>query len=185
MANRARPWTDAEDQTLIDGNIAGESLTSIARKVGRPNSSVHNRAKTLKRPDGSPLTWDTSKTAEASKARHDRLKERRMGLLERAMDAAEGVYDTIEAPTYKRIFKGNYGQELVKEIDFIPPAERRDLAATATQHVAVMIRLAAVDDDQGADVGKSMLTRLALDIGGELAADIRTKIELNAGRIDA
>lgn len=173
-----RPLTDDELEQIRQGNAAGQSLNSIAKRLGRSPNAIHVAAKRL------GLSWDRSGVEAANAARAALGKERRQALQDRALSAAEKVYDTIEASKYKRIFKGEYGAEDVREIDFIPPNERRDLAATATQHVAISIRLAAVDDDSGVVAGASMLTKLAMDLGGALATDIATKIELNAGRTD-
>lgn len=181
MARTTRPVTDEEREQVRAGNAAGESLNAIAKRLGRGTSTIHDIGRTM----DPPLSWDRSGVEAANMARAADGKARRQALQDRALSAAEKVYDTIEAGKYQRVFKGEYGAEEVREIDFIPPNERRDLAATATQHVAISIRLAAVDDDAGVTAGTSMLAKLAADLGGALATDIATKIELNAGRTDA
>lgn len=168
------PWTDQDDATLTAANQAGESLHATAAKMGRSKSALSRASKRL------GLTWDRAATKTATAAIVADARSRRAGLRLRALTAAESGYDTLEAQTYKRIFKGAYGAEEERTIDFIPPSERRDLAASIAQHVAIESRLAAVDDDGGVATAKSMLGRLALDIGGELAMDLRTKLDLTA-----
>ena len=46
-----RPWTEAEDRQLLQLEGSGESITEIARRLGRANSSVRGRLLTLARRD--------------------------------------------------------------------------------------------------------------------------------------
>jgi hypothetical protein len=169
-----RPYTPEEDEILRAGNAAGESLNTLAKRLGRAPSSVSSHSKLMV----PPVLWDRSKTEAAVRAHAADAKARRLALQDRALGQAEKGYDVLEAGKYKRIFKGQYGTESIQEIDFIPPNERRDLAASIAQHVAVSARLAAVDEDPRVGAGRSMLGKLAEDIGGALAVDLRSKLDL-------
>ena len=154
-----RPWTDTETQALRDGHAAGKTLTAIAKELGRPKSSTHDKATEL------GLTWDRTKTEQATRNRKAVCADLRTQALERAYRRVHHLYDRLEADQFRTIMRGEYGTEHTETIDFVPPNDEKTLAQAIGAHMATAKRIEDVDTDSGAAAARSMLGALADQLG--------------------
>lgn len=155
-----RPWTDTETQALRDGHAAGKTLTALARELGRPKSSTHDKAAEL------GLTWDKSRTEQAVRSRKAVCADLRTRALERAYTRIHHLYDRLEAEEFRTIMRGEYGTEHVNTLDFVPPNDEKTLAQAIGAHMAAAKRIEDAESETS-DVGKSVV--------GDLMAGLRNR----------
>lgn len=139
MPATSRDWTEHELQTLRDSHAAGRSLTSIATELGRPKSSVSDVAREL------GLTWDTTGTEKATKARKAHCADLRTRALERAYNRVHHLYDRLEAEEFRTVMRGEYGTEHTELLDFVPPNDEKTIAQAIGAHMTTAKRIEDVD----------------------------------------
>lgn len=153
-----RPWTDADTAELQSRHAAGESLTSIAKAIGRTNGTVGARAARL------GLDWDRSKVAAANDARRITLADRRTRIIERLYQRAETNLDRLTAPEFRTVMKATFGEEKVRTIDVVPPQDEKALVQSIGTVLSSAARLEAVDTGS-TDAVRSVLSALGEALG--------------------
>lgn len=133
------PLTDADRRRVAELHAAGKSRNEIARAIGRAQSTVTKIAAEL------GLTFDRSRTAEATRVKQVDAKARRATLATTALDDADEMRRRALAAAEAR--------------------ESRDYAAAYAYFVDRHIKLAEFDADTGVQDGKDMLTGLAEALG--------------------
>lgn len=156
-----RQWTATDTRQLKKLHGEGMSLSAIAAQTGWAKSIISRRSAAC-RP---PLSWDRSRTEAATIAHSVDAKARRQELASRLYARGNKVLDTLEAPTYRKLVKGEYGSETVHALDFVPGDEERQMAAAAGQYLAAATKLEAIDSDSGQSAGRSLLEGLAAAFG--------------------
>lgn len=154
-------WTKADDAELIRLHGQGLPLVQIAKLMGVSVGSIHSHAKAQK----PPLSWDTSQVQAANIARHDRARERRLDNIERLQAFHDRLMTQAEQTTWAHVARGPMGTEEVRQLDFIPAADARDVSQAAKNNLQTMAQLEAVDADAGLARAKSLVSDLAAELG--------------------
>lgn len=157
---------DEMKQRIVELCRQGVSRNDIHRQTGVAAASISGIVKRA------GLSFDRSRVAAATEARKVDLKERRTRIIEREYARIEHLQDRREAAEFKTVFKGEYGSEYVKTLDFVPTVDERNIADTISRMVTSVAKLEAVDSDQGVDSAKSLLGQIARGFG--LAAESDT-----------
>lgn len=108
----------------------------------------------------------------ANAARSARAKALRQQIELEALEQSLALMLARKAASRKRIMRGERGAEEVVEIDFLPSDDDRNLASMFNALMNQAIRLGQLDGDGGIESAKSMLGKLALQIGLDLTADV-------------
>lgn len=153
------PWTAANTRELKSLHGQSLSLNEIARRMDRPPSTIHGRAKRL------GLTFDRSQVETANIARSVDAKARRQELASRLYARGHKVLDRLDGDTFQAKMKGEYGKEKIRALPFVPSDDERQMAAAAGQYLAAAVKLEAIDSDSGVADAVSMLGKLARAIG--------------------
>lgn len=159
-------WPPADIERLKQLHADGVSLNGIAREMDRALSSVSDQAARMT----PPLSFDRSQVEAANIARSVDAKARRQAAVSEIYDIFD---DTVahaksargEDGTFKTLTKGEYGSEVVSELDFIPTANRKDLAASLVQLVNAATKLEAIDSDSGVADAVTLLGKMAKALG--------------------
>ena len=158
MANY-RPWTDDELRELRERHAAGASLRSIAKAIGRGDSSVHRKAKAL------GLSWDRSQTEAATRNHKTIAAERRARLEVKMLEQAERAVDALNEPCLVFAFGGKdnlYSEQLLDRPD---PMSRLKLSQSATTLLQSALRIDAHVTAGSSDGVRSMLGQLGQALG--------------------
>lgn len=141
-----RPWTDDDDQRMVDLHAAGYTLTAIAKELGRSTDTIHKYSKRA------GLSWDRSKTAAATEAKKIDVAARRVALEERYLAEALQMLDNLHAPTIMHSFGGKDNVHNCVELDKPLYADQRNIAqASATMaNAANRLRDMTVDSEASA-----------------------------------
>lgn len=157
----ARPWTQADDETLTRLHGEGKSLHAISAEMDRSKGMVARKAEA----QDPPLTWDRTRTAAAADAKHADNKARRVDLVGRQYGRAEAVMDRLEAQTFKTLVPVGMGEQKPKDLTFVPPHEEKALAQSVATYLGNAARLEAIDAGDGAEHVKSLLSGLVDTLG--------------------
>lgn len=163
-----RPWTDTETQALRDGHAAGKTLTALAKELGRPKSSTHDKAAEL------GLNWDRTKTEQATRNRKAVCADLRAQALERAYTRVHHLYDRLEAEEFRTVMRGEYGTEHTAELDFVPPNDEKTLAQAIGAHMATAKRIEDAESETS-DVGRSVLGDLMTGLRSRYAEAVNSR----------
>lgn len=147
-----------------------EGPTAVAQKLGIPKGTVAQWAKQT-----GTQTVRNERTAHATEAVMVDNKLRRQNIAARLYGQAETTLDILEAPKFQTLKRGEGGAEYAATLDFIPSAERRTLVQTVQVALKTTHELDARDDDNGASAGKSMLEKLAEQLGAMPVVDPDTE----------
>lgn len=149
------PFTDEERDRLRELHAQGLSLHEIARRMGRGKTTISRHAASM------GLSWDRSKTIEATKARTADVKALRAELKHQFLVKAGELLAQMDEPYLVFNFGGKDNSYNDRLLDRPPTADLRNLmtaAAVAVDKHAVLERL---DSDGGAEQAKSMIGELA------------------------
>lgn len=156
---RKRTWSTTEDAQLTALHAAGTSLHAAAREMGWSKGSVSQHAAKL------GLSWDRSRTAKAAEAVVVDNKARRARIVARMYGRMEHLQDRLEAATFRTVLKGDGGADRVRQLDFVPTPDERNIADTLSRYTAAATKLEAVDAGDGSDAVRSLLGGLARRLG--------------------
>lgn len=135
--------------------------TAVQKQLGIPKATVTKWAKA----NGVP-TVHTSRTREATEARSVGLKARRQELTALLLEDAHKLRRQLWEPTVVFNFGGkdnDYNERAVDEPTF---SDKRAILGAVGIAVDRVIKLDAVDQDNGASAATSMLERLADQLKG-------------------
>lgn len=149
-----RPLNERDYEQVKALHAQGMNRNSIAREIKRAQSTVSKIAREL------GLTFDRTRTAEATKAKVIDAKARRAELALKLLDLAHDEADAFRQPCTLHSFGGKDHTYNSKTVDKPPPRERRDMAATLNILVDRHLRLVEADADNGVDTAKSVLGNL-------------------------
>lgn len=149
-----RPVDDTDRNRVRELHAQGLSCARIAREIGRAKSTVSGIAKDL------GLTFDRTKTRQATAAQVDDAKARRARLNLKLLALAEQEADEFNEPCTLHSFGGKDHTYNSKTVDRPPPRERRDMAATINILVDRHARLVELDRDDGNSEVASLLGTL-------------------------
>lgn len=153
--------TGAKRRAVIDDIRAGElGRNAIAKKHGLSGSTVSGIAKA----EGLEFRG-RRQVAAATAARSVDLAARRQRIMDRIYGRVEHLQDRLEAEQFVTVFKGQYGSEYRKTLDFVPTVDERNIADTISRYVTSSSRLAELDADRRVDGAKSLLTGLGRALG--------------------
>lgn len=116
-----RPWTDQDDQTLIDLHATGMSLIRCAKEMGRSPSAASKHGKQL------GLDWDRTRTAKATEAVKIDAAARRASLEERYLIEADRILDQLWEPCDIHSFGGKDNTYAKKRVAKPPFRDQRDI----------------------------------------------------------
>ncbi|MFJ2619704.1 hypothetical protein [Glutamicibacter sp. NPDC087344] len=140
--------------------------SEVKKQLGIPKGTVTGWAKAA-----DIRTVRTERTAHAVEAVIVDNKLRRQNIAARLYGQAETALDVLEAPSFQTLKRGEGGAEYPATLDFIPSAERRTLVQTVQVALKTTHELDARDDDNGAGAGRSMLEKLAEQLGAMPVVD--------------
>lgn len=157
---RGRHWTPEDDERLVElhGND-GASLRSVAAEMGRPQSTVSEKAKAL------GLSWDRGAMKQAIEAGVVDAKARRTKAALAELELLELTQKRLRESLrgrakWRAVLKGEFGAERLAEVDAVPSRDLRDESQARASMSQVIDRL----DDKSAtpelDAAASMLGRL-------------------------
>ena len=153
MTEPSQYWRPSEDKVLRELHATGLSMTKIAAKMGRAQSTVGDHGQAL------GLSWDRSALKVATAALLVDNRTRRSALEARFLTETETILDKLSRPmTVWSVTKGSEQVEL-------SPAGTRDLMNAATLSLTHSLKIAVHDSDSSHDDAKSMLTGLASAMG--------------------
>lgn len=145
---------------IIERCRRGETRNGIAEelKVGRAAvSGIVQRA---------GLTFERAKeTQTALEARRADLAKRRTAIIDRGYRRLEATFDRLEAAKFQTVLKTTGGAEEVRELDFVPTVDERNLADVLARYVTSLARLEMVDADRPAESATNLLTDLGVALG--------------------
>ena len=158
-------WTPEQDDLLRSwaSEVPPVSLGKQAKRLGVSHGSVANRRKHL------GITSDHAGTKAANEARRVDAAARRVALEHRHLDRIEHLMDRLEAPTWQTILRGEMGTEEQCALEFVPPRDEKDIAATLTQHWGALERIRRMDTNNGTAEAVSMLGGIAQAIANAAA----------------
>ncbi len=153
-----RPWTTDEDATLRQLHAEGKSLHAIAGIMGKSKPTVSVHAKTL------GLTWDRTRTANATQARSIDAKARRASLQVSLLEDAERLRAELWLPVE---YVDHGGKDFVEVRWTMPTPSYQDrLRIMQTVGAAIDRSLKLADHDStGADAVRSLLGGIAVQLG--------------------
>lgn len=166
-------WTKAHDAQLRQLHADGIGLNEAARQMGFASSVVSKHAAQ----SDPPLSWDRAQVEAANVVRSVDAKARRQAAVAEIYDifddTAAHAKSARDGGRFKTLTKGEYGSEVQTELDFIPTANRKDLAASMVQLVNAATKLEAIDSDSGVADAVSLLGKMAraLGLSDEVDAD--------------
>lgn len=155
-------WTAADTRRLKQLHADGMSCNGIAREMGWSTQTVHYHAKRL------GLSFDASMVEAANVARSVHAKARRQAKVSDIYDFLDDTVDhakSVKDGEFKTLIKGEHGSEVQTSLDFIPTANRKDLAASMVQLVNAATKLEAIDSDSGVADAVSLLGKMAHALG--------------------
>lgn len=153
--------TDAEVERIRDLHGQGLSRNKIAAELGRSMSTVTAAADRL------GLTFDRTRTEQATKARQIDNKARRAAIVARLYGQAEKVLARLDRPTHK-MAEVSLGKVVRYEVDDLPGADIHRLVGAINVATASAVKLEQVDNTGGDEAALSMVSALAA--GLQLAA---------------
>lgn len=141
------PLTDADRERIRQLHADGRSCSGIARELGRAPSTISRAAKAM------GLSWDTTKTEQATQVKQASNRERRARLVSRLYDRAERIMDRLDADTFKYVGLDKDGRARTNHIDqdAIPGTEERALSGMTVNLLVAAAKLEAVDAGQAND----------------------------------
>ena len=149
------PITDTQRQHILTLHKQGLSRNEIARQANVSQSTVSK----ICAEDG--LTFDRSKTINATRARQADNKSRRAAIVARLYGRTEKILDRLEADKYRYVVTLKDGTEVIDDVE--PPAEAERHHATA---IGIYLDKAAKLEDydksatDGASAADSVVDRL-------------------------
>lgn len=149
---KAHPWTDQDDDTLIQAHAQGNSLHATSKAMGRSTSTVSKHARRL------GLAWNRAHTAAATAAVIADGRTRRAALEQRLIDEANKALDTMWEPHEIGAFGGMDGNYHRATVDTPSPSDRRAIMQAATTAAATAAKLAEQNAGTEIDTAKSALT---------------------------
>jgi len=153
MAAR-RPITDDDRRRVAALHAEGLSRNEIARRIGRSMATVSKIAAEL------GLSFDRTRTREATRAKVADARERRATLALKLLQLVEQEADAFNQPCTLHSFGGRDHTYRSRTVDRPPPRERRDMAATISLLVDKHVRLVELDADTGHGQAASLLGAL-------------------------
>lgn len=160
-----RKYTDKQRQEALR-LYELEGPTAVAQKLGIAKGTVTGWAK-----KAGTRTVRNERTAHAVEAVQVDNKLRRQNIAARLYSQAETTLDVLEAPTFQTLKRGEGGAEYPTTLDFIPSADRRTLVQTVQIALKTTHEIDARDNDNGMTAGKSMLEKLAEQLGAMPVVD--------------
>lgn len=154
MASTA--FTDADKAYIREAHARGESHRDIAAHLGRAKSTI---GAWMKR-EG--LVYDSTNQKAAIEKNvltaQERISNLRLGVIGIAEHETEAVLRVYRGEAmWKTVFKTMGGGEETRELDFIPPQDKRANANSLASHAGTIARLAPKDDNtQTAEVDSVM-----------------------------
>lgn len=162
---RRRPWTKSEDQAVLAGHSEGETLTSIAQRLGRSKQAVSASAKRQ------GLQWGrAAQTARATAASVQEKALRREQMIGRLYDAGLEVLDRIGGvgprKQYTTLIRGTGGAQQQVSLSFVPSEDLRNAASAISAVFGAAARLEAVPERASDAVAEqtSLITSLMAGI---------------------
>ncbi|CAL9503245.1 hypothetical protein SUDANB126_03484 [Streptomyces sp. enrichment culture] len=149
-----RPVTEEDYRLVRDLHAQGLGRNEIARRIGRGPRTVSVIAAEL------GLTFDTSMTEDATRARVAHLAERRAMLAEALQDDAERLTEQLWQRTTVFAFGGKDNVFRSKEVTEPPAADKKALMTAAGIALEKSLRLVPPADDTGADAARSLVGQL-------------------------
>jgi hypothetical protein len=159
MAVTRSTWTPQLDQQLRDLHAQGLSLRECATRIGRSRSGVGDHAKAL------GLTWDRSKTKDATAARVADNRATRSTIEAGLLADVQRLRGQMFAPCKAFNFGGKdntYAEVALDQPTFV---DQLKIMQAATIAVDRSLKIAVHDSDSSHDDAKSMLTGLAAAMG--------------------
>ncbi|KUM31876.1 hypothetical protein AQ436_01810 [Arthrobacter sp. EpRS66] len=160
-----RRYTDDEREAALK-LYETDGPTVVEKQLGIPKGTVTEWAS--KR---GIRTVRNERTAHAVEAVQVDNKLRRQNIAARLYSQAETTLDVLEAGTFQTLKRGEGGAEYPTTLDFIPSADRRTLVQTVQIALKTTHEIDARDNDNGMTAGKSMLEKLAEQLGAMPVVD--------------
>lgn len=154
----ARSWTTDDDHQLVELHAAGTTLTACARTMQRPRSGISKASKRL------ALTWDRTRTAEATRAKVVDAKARRADLALKILEDAERLRAQLWQPVTVFNFGGKDNTFAEHTLNQPPHADQLKLVQAVSTAVNAYGRLEQMDADQGVEAAVGMLDAIAAAI---------------------
>ncbi len=167
---RPAPLSDTEQARIGELHAAGASRNDIAKDLGRSGDTITRYC----RKHG--LAFDRAGVAAATAAKAKDAAARRADAQLAELEILElGQTMVLKvlrgAGTFKTILKAPMGEEVTREIDFIPGDQLQRLANSRSSSTTIITNLARLDQDNGEHAAKSLLMGIAAGFGLTPPAD--------------
>ena len=153
MSRQVR-WTEKDSATLRKLHLEELSLSEIARRMGKPKSTVRHHAKRME------LGFDRSRTAAATAAAQHDNAALRAELENKFLRAAIAELDSLSEQERVFAFGGPDGNYRERILDRPTPEQRAAMTKSAAVASQAAGKLAEQNAAQSADAAKSTLARL-------------------------
>ncbi|MEV2249393.1 helix-turn-helix domain-containing protein [Streptomyces sp. NPDC050147] len=149
-----RPVTDEDREAVRELHAQSLGRNEIARRLNRSPRTISVIAAELH------LTFDTTMTEDATRARVAQLAEKRAILADALTDDALRLSAQLWQPATIYNFGGKDNTYEEKQVDEPPASDKRQLITAATAAAAQSLRLVPPSEDGGAEQARSMVGQL-------------------------
>lgn len=156
--SQGRPLDDTQRERILALARSGESRNAVAREVGVSTSTVSRVARTAS------LTFDRRRTEAATRARQVDLRAERAELEADLLGDAARMRRQLWQPHTLTEFSAKDREFYDHRLPEPPPHDKLALAKATGVLVDRSVKLALVDDDNGVEDARGMLTRLSEEL---------------------
>lgn len=152
-------FTQAEQTYIREAYARRESHRDIAAHLGRPKSTIGNYMAS------NGMRYDSTNQKAAIEANvltaQERISNLRLEVIGIAEHEAESILSVYRGEAeWKTVFKTMGGGEEVRNLDFIPPMDKRSNANSLASHAGTIARLAPKDTQADTSSADSVVDRL-------------------------
>lgn len=148
-----KPLTDKQKEKMVELHGQGFSLHQIAKELDKSKGTIWRHANRM------GLSFDRSQTAEATKARQEDLKAKRVELEENLINDAitlrEDLYREFEIYAFD-VKNGQFAFDVLEEL---PPREKAEVTKAIMTLINSANKLAEVGGGSSEDDSRSMLAQ--------------------------
>lgn len=155
----APAWTPDEDRTLQELAAQGLSMNEIARRMARSKGAISKHSGAL------GITWDRTRTQEATKAHVLDAKARRARLQDALLCDAERMREQLWRPAVIHSFGGRDNVHNSIDVDEPVFADKLNIMRAVGLAVDKSVRLAEYDSGAGAEKVVGLLQATAAALG--------------------
>ena len=152
MGQAPKPFTLAEQRTLVKLHAQGLSLGKIATQMKRGRATISRYAKNLN------LSFDREVMAAATVAAQFDRKAARAKIIEGLYKRSQHNLDRMNDSEFDTLIKSGPGEESPGVLEFVPTIDEKNLTASIGIALTSAAKLEAIDDDGGLSEARGLLS---------------------------